>query len=171
MKPEFRFIAIAAASAAAVVLAGGGSAVADRPQIAVNNTSSDLPASYCGFPVHVGVVADNEYYIHQTQEPDGSVVLLVTGKLFMGVENTTTGRTIEVNASGPGRDVFYPDGSISAERTGSFSHWATPAQQAQFGLPGLFPATGLATATLDTSGTITSFHSNGKVTDLCAALS
>jgi hypothetical protein len=79
--------------------------------------SIDLPAGYCSFPVHIDWLVNREYATVSTL-PDGSLVLDVTGALIASTSNVLTGRTIQVNASGPGTVVVAPDGSTTSSARG-----------------------------------------------------
>jgi hypothetical protein len=169
MKLRVRFVC---AVAAAILLASGATASAQgSPRIFQPSGPMDLPAGYCAFPVHVDTVFNKEYIDHQWTNPDGSLTILFTGALVLRVTNTTTGKTITVNASGPLKVTIYPDGSVSGTPLGRFFHWFDQTDQQRFGVPGLALFTGRVTATIDSAGNITSASYTGHVTDLCAALS
>ena len=164
---------VPALGAAIVLLTGGGTAIAasGSHRVPLGEGPSDLDASYCGFPVHIGIVADNEYLVQQIPQPDGSLYVLATGKLFESVTNTATGKTIQINASGQQKDVFAPDGSISVASDGALVLALTPAEQAQFNLPGLLLFTGHGTGTVNPNGSFSGINLDGNVTNLCAAVS
>ena len=93
----------------------------------------DLPASFCGFVVHVGIDVNKEYETVSVA-PDGSTVIKVTGYLVLTVTNESTGRSIEVTASGPGTTTILPNSSSgSVEATGVTLFYA--ANGTELGLP------------------------------------
>jgi hypothetical protein len=169
MKLRVRFVC---AVAAATLLASGATASAQgSPRIFEPSGPLDLPAGYCAFPVHVDNVFNKEYIDHQWTNRDGSLTILSTGALILRVTNTTTGKTITVNASGPLKVTIYPDGSEAGTVLGPFFHWFDQTDQQRFGVPGLALINGRGAFTTDPSGTLTSASFVGHVTDLCAALS
>ena len=164
----------AGTAAVAALLAGTASAYADPPgghRIPVNNVPYDIPADACGFPVHVGVVDNREYVVKQSTNPDGSISIRVTGELILSITNTDTGASADVNASGPGSLTVYPDGSESLDAQGHFFTGLTADEQARFGMPGLVLSSGHLTASLDSTGYLTTFAVRGHVTDECPLIS
>jgi hypothetical protein len=95
-----------------VLLIGTSSAVAnsDPHRFPLPSAPFDLDTSYCPFPVHVAFPVDHGY-ASVTASSDGSTVYRVTGSLFARITNLTSGRSIVVNASGPGIFTFRPDGA------------------------------------------------------------
>jgi hypothetical protein len=176
-KPRVSFAAhtaLAIAAAVGVCVIGIPAVAADAnasPRIPVENQPFDIPAQYCGFPIHVGVLDDNEYYVHSTNNPDGSSTLRVTGRLINSLTNENTGKTITYDNSGPGWITLYPDGSDHADVQGHSFGLASPASQLALGVPGLFLTTGHAIATYDASGDLSSLSIAGQLTDGCALLS
>jgi hypothetical protein len=164
-------ISLVSALAATILLAGAGSAAAaGDPRIPAPNGPAEIPALACGFTVLDVPLASNEYFVQTTANPDGSLTMRVTGQLVVQLTNETTGKSVTVNASGPGTGTFYPDGSAAYDLQGPLLNWFTPDAQARYGVPGLALISGHTTATADPSGTLTSLQIDGQVTDLCAAL-
>lgn len=133
----------------------------------------DLPAAYCGFPVHVGI-EDNQEYSTVSTLAGGSTVIKTTGSFVAVVTNESSGHSRTVNASGPGTITVDPDGvnaTIEIEGLGLFY----AANGTAYGLPSDLVATsGLTELTSDLpndtitgSGFIRAPH---VVTDLCADL-
>jgi hypothetical protein len=164
-----------AAGLAGVVLIGA-------PQIAAANSDPhrsfaaagplDLPASFCGFPVHIGVVANNEYQT-VSLAPDGSTLIKVTGRFVDSATNEVSGRTVTVNASGPSTLTVPTEGTILTY----VGHGLTllyAANATSFGLPSdLVVTSGPLDITLDASSQslITMTGTPHVLEDVCAALS
>ena len=129
-------------------------------------------ASHCGFEVLVTPVV-NKAYTKILKTADGSMTFLFNGAFAASLTNVQTGKTITENMSGPGEATIYPDGSITEVHTGlNGPNFLAPADQARFGLPGLFISTGKLAFSVDAAGNITSLTLDGRVAvDLCAALS
>ena len=134
----------------------------------------DLPASYCGFPVHVGIAENNEYSA-VSMTANGSTIIKTTGSFVAVVTNESSGHSQTVNASGPGTITVDPDGvnaTIKIEGLGLFY----AANGTAYGLPSDLVATSGLTEltsnlphdTITGSGFIRAPH---VVADLCADLS
>jgi hypothetical protein len=132
----------------------------------------DLPANYCGFPVHFEYPVNKEYAT-VSMAPDGSTIFKVTGSLFITLTNTETGKTITVNASGPGTSTFSADGTrLDFDGGGLTLFFAT--NLTQFGLPSnLLLSSGPNQASVDlVTGTVITMPTVPHVLlDVCAALS
>jgi hypothetical protein len=152
---------------AAVAAASPGNGAVRVP---VGNMPSDLGPEYCGFPIHVGIVSDNEYIIHDTVQADGTEILRITGKLVMSFTNENTGKSIVENTSGPGTITLPPDGSFveAAEGNGAFPFDAS--DQASIGEPGLVFYSGHLVVTYPPTGAAQSFKLSGTQTNACALL-
>jgi hypothetical protein len=131
-----------------------------------------LDASFCGFQVLV-TPTGNEEYTKILKTTDGSMTFLFTGAFAASFTKLQTGKTITENMNGPGKATIYPDLSITEVHTGlNGPMMLAPADQARFGLPGLFISAGKLTFSVDPDGNITSLILNGHVAvDVCAALS
>jgi hypothetical protein len=132
----------------------------------------DLPAGFCDFPVHFEFPVNKEYAKVSTG-PDGSTIFKVNGSLFVSLTNTATGKTITVNASGPGTDTFSADGTTLIFDGLGLGLLFAP-NLTQFGLPSnIVQTSGPALATIDlTTGAVTSMATQPHVLlDVCAALS
>lgn len=136
----------------------------------------DLPAgTYCAFDVHLDILADREYAA-TTILPDGSTRLTVTGSYMLAASNDQTGKTIVVNAGGPGTFTALPNGTTVI---GSFRGRALffAPNLTQFGFPSNVVLTaGPEVVTQEYAGdgsfTFTSFEGHPQlITDVCAALS
>ncbi len=116
-RPTALRISIAvAATAATVTLAvtptGVAQAQGGDPRVLVHNTPADIPADVCGFPIHIDVIDDREYWVQQTDSPDGSTTMRVTGTLKNRLTNLNTGASIDYDNGGPGMFTMYLDGHV-----------------------------------------------------------
>lgn len=133
-------------------------------------TPFDLPAGFCSFPVHFAFPVDREYGTFSTAA-DGSTIIKTTGSLDVSLANLLTGKTITLNASGPGTVTISPDGTtgrFDSQGLGVFFATNGP----QFGLPSnLIQTSGPLVGTVDlTTSAITSLNSPQVLLDVCAAL-
>jgi hypothetical protein len=136
---------------------------------AVGNQPFDLPLSRCGFPIGVGVVSDREYVIHDTFLADGTEIQRITGELVLSFTNTTTGKTVTENVSGPSTSTFAPDGSGRFQGQGRSWLSFGPLGQANTREPGLVFTDGVVVVGF--SGNVaTSFSLSGTQVDGCALL-
>jgi hypothetical protein len=148
----------AVALAAAALLAPG--AGADRP---IREPLGDQNATgrFCpGFDVEIVTTANKE-----VAQIFSSGVTLVTGVLKVEVTNVSTGETLTLNISGPGK--FSADGStISARGT-----WLLFGEAGQLPGPdpGMLLVSGHTTLNLGPAG-IASMSVRGTIVDICAAL-
>jgi hypothetical protein len=130
-----------------------------------------FPATSCGsFDVVLAITKSNIVVKNITHHPDGTVVVHFSGTFQSTLTNQTSGKSIDVNASGAETDTYNPDGSLTV-----FDRGITigPVPLANLLDPNLLFAAnnGTVTWTFDASGNLTSFSHTGKVTDLCAAVS
>jgi hypothetical protein len=124
----------------------------------------------CPFPVLIHPIVDNEYGT-LTTAPDGSTVLMVTGNAVATYSNTITGKSITLNASGPGLEAFHPNGAITFDTEGPGVYITLPYAQQEFGTFGFDYFKGHVQATVNAAGIITAFSWSGSSMDLCAVLS
>jgi hypothetical protein len=102
---------------------------------------------------------------------DGTVIIQVAGPETGTITNDSTGKTLPVDATGPGTTTIHPDGSVTVVSEGSSLYTPPLALTEKFGTPGVFVSHGLATYEVDASGDLVSFTHVGPLVDLCAALS
>jgi hypothetical protein len=152
---------------AAVASASPGNGAVRVP---VGNAPFDIDASVCGFPIHVGVVADKEYVIHDTTLADGTEVVQITGKLVLSFTNVDTGKAIVENVSGPATETVPPDGSFVFHGLGNGVFIFSPGDQASIGEPGLVFWSGKLIVTFPPTGPAQSFTLSGNQTNGCALL-
>jgi hypothetical protein len=89
------------------------------------------------------------------------------GKDFVQLTNVASGKTIVINASGPGIFTFNPDGSIDAVGGGLGLLLLGPGDA---GGPGAFLTSGHLHLVISPTGQITTVEVKGTVRDLRAAL-
>lgn len=130
------------------------------------------PAALCGFKI-LGTQLVDKVYLKTLKTTDGSTEVLITGAAKIALTNPANGKTITQNVSGPGKIIFNADGSTILLGKGIAPFGLAPADQARFGLPGLFIFAGALTATIAPNGiTTTSLTLNGHIlVNVCAALS
>jgi hypothetical protein len=160
-------------TAVGALLAAAGRATAQGGSHRIPYPSSpvDLPVGVCDFPVHVEPVVNNQYIVKQTTNPDGSITFRATGHLVVTATNTATGKTISVNASGPGTATLRADNAGAVfDVQGHFFEWLFPMEQARTGFPGLMLMDGHTQGTLDSDFLVRSLSSTGHITNLCAEL-
>jgi hypothetical protein len=112
----------------------------------------------CSFAVRIDFTRNSEYIILFRDANGDPSSAIITGALTQRFTNLTTGKSILVNASGPGFLTTQPDGSVTLV-LGGRSTVFTPGK--------MFLNAGRIE--FDASGNVTNI--TGKSTDLCAALS
>ncbi|MGZ6637551.1 MAG: hypothetical protein ACXVII_32225 [Solirubrobacteraceae bacterium] len=156
-----------ALSCLGMILVIPASADARTPYL-VGTGNFTLDDSYCYFPVQVSYTA-NEYVIHQSTAPDGTVTQQITGNAVYTVTNATSGKSITYQANGPGTVVTYPDGAFSLDLHGPNLLWTTRVDSYP-GVPYVSYTKGHLTVSVDASGTTTAYGLHGTQTDVCQAL-
>ena len=132
----------------------------------------DLGAEYCGFAVRLDFPVNKEYETVSTL-PDGSLLEKVTGSFFATVTNIGTGKSITVNASGPGSFTTSADGKTFTWAFTGQALWYYPGLTS-FGLPSNIVRTaGPGVATFDNvTGDLLNLSGHPHVLmDVCAAIS
>jgi hypothetical protein len=141
---------------------------ADKPiKFPVPGPNGELPADICGFPVAVSTTQGNQ---HGKVYANG--IFAAEGVLKLRLTNVTTGKSIDINASGPGKLIPQADGTTLLRTTGTSVVFFLPGQLGS-GSPGALLLTrGAITELLDAAGNPIpgSFSAGNNVTDLCAAL-
>jgi hypothetical protein len=124
------------------------------------------PGVACNFGVLGGEpIINNQVLTTFPPEPNGDVVQLATGALVFTLTNTSTGKTITVNISGPGRITIHPDGSTTLEAQG---RWFLGFVEGPYTL---FISSGRVVISFAPDGTPTLVSQRGRVEDVCALLS
>jgi hypothetical protein len=93
-------------------------------------------------------------------------VQLATGNFVTRMTNTSTGKSITINISGPGRFIIHPDGSFTLEATGRW--FLGLIENAPFTA---FISSGRVVISFAPDGTGTLVSQSGPVEDVCALLS
>jgi hypothetical protein len=166
-------IGLAIAATITLITAPAGVAQAkggDHP-VPVNNVPADIPADVCGFPIHIGVIFDREYWVKRTDNPDGSTTSWVAGPLWNRLTNLNTGASIAYDNGGPGSFTTYPDGHATFDFQGHSMAWIRAAHQADLGKPAFRLINGHVRGVMDANGDIVEISGSGKVVDGCALLS
>lgn len=158
---------------AALIAIGASPAQAagGRHRVPVGNVPADIPADVCGFPVHIGVIKDQEYVVSRTVHADGSISTRVAGPLVNSLTNLDTGTSITYDNGGPGTITTYPDGHATLDFQGHSMAWVRVAYQARLGRPALRLVNGQVRGVVDAAGDIVELSTKGPVLDGCALLS
>jgi hypothetical protein len=159
--------------------APGGDAAAPAPMVIAQArgkpTRSPLPPAedfeappglWCSFGVFVHDIVNNQVIKTFPPEPNGDVVQLITGRYVTSVTNTSTGKSITVNISGPGRVTIHPDGSVTLEATG---RWFLA--EIENAPATAFISSGRVVISIAPGGPPTLVSQSGHVEDICALLS
>ena len=127
----------------------------------------EAPAGlWCSFGVFVHDIVNNQVVKTFPPEPNGDIVQLITGNYVTSVTNTSTGKSITVNISGPARITIHPDGSVTLEARGRW--FLGEIVNAPFTV---FISSGRVVISIAPDGLPTLVSQRGKVEDLCALLS
>ncbi len=129
----------------------------------------DFPAGFCSFPVHSEVLVNKEYGKFTTL-PDGTTIIKLSGSFKVTMTNVTSGKTVPVNASGPGSIRLGTDGTTTVDGTGHWLITNLAADAAPFGLPGVMLTSGRLHEVLDSSFHPTELSVTGHVIDVCALI-
>jgi len=126
----------------------------------------EVPAGLiCSFAVAGEFVVNKEFATIFPPEPNGDVVVLITGSLVQRLTNIASGKSITVNISGPGQLTFHADGSLTVESFDRSSNF----RNVEDG--GLFLFSGRLVLEIAPNGAATFASMSGHEEDLCAALS
>ena len=111
----------------------------------------------CKFPVRIEITANKEYVKFFS---DGR--LLVNGKLFVRITNLNTGKSMDVNISGPANVTLTSERNMGRGLLLLFPEDAAG--------PGVFLNTGRLDVIRGEDGFITNYTVRGTSVDVCAAL-
>ena len=128
----------------------------------------EIPAGVaCSFGVLGGEpIVNNQVLKTFPPEPNGDIVQLATGALIFTLTNASTGKSITVNTSGPGRFTIHPDGSLTIEAQGRW--FLAFIENAPFTA---FISSGRVVFSIAPGGPATLVSQSGHVEDVCALLS
>jgi hypothetical protein len=132
-------------------------AAADKP-IREGLPAQDLTIQgSCAFDVDLHILVNNEFI---TTFSDGRQ--LITGALVVRLTNVESGKSIDLNISGPGFITPHEDGSVTMELSG----------RSLVFLPGVLELTsGPAILQIDANGNVVSYTKTSAATvELCAVL-
>ena len=116
----------------------------------------------------VHVSATSKEYAQETDLPDGTIQLKITGSLKT-IYSTDDGKSVMINQSGPGDLFLLPNGDQHFVVQGLNSFTLTPEQAATLGVPQIQVSAGPADFTFHTDGTV-SGHFGNIIMDVCAEL-
>jgi hypothetical protein len=95
---------------------------------------------------------------------------LINGKVFLRVTNAETGKSIEVNASGPGTITMGENGAVTFVNRGRALIGFDPGTFGP-GSPGILEITkGLVVIAVDENGNVTYTKKSASTQDVCAIL-
>lgn len=165
MRERYKAKCVTRAALGALALTFIAAAAAREP---VPMAPFTLPANRCGFPIDVGIDANNEYQTVVTMA-DGTVVTHITGHLVLSFTHQVTGRRIVQNVSGPSTETDHPDGTITFVGQGLSWFAFGPRSQGNTGEPGLIFTSGLVVLQI-TGGAVTDFSLDGHEINGCDLL-
>jgi hypothetical protein len=117
---------------------------------------------FCDFDLFAEATKNTELAKTFPADENGDVLQIVTGQLWVRLTNVATGESVNVNISGPTRNVYRADGTIESIQMGRLVAVAPG---------GFFVYSGRVVSTILPDGT-TDIHSiSGSRTDICAFLS
>jgi hypothetical protein len=127
----------------------------------------EIPAGVvCSFGVFGEDIVNNQVVKTFPPGPNGDIVQLATGNFVLRLTNTSTGKSITVNISGPGRFTIHADGSTTLEAWGRW--FLALIENAPFTA---FISSGRVVISFAPDGTATVVSQSGHVEDVCALLS
>jgi hypothetical protein len=116
----------------------------------------------------VHVSATSKEYAQETDLPDGTIQLTITGSLKT-VYSTDDGKSVMINQSGPGNLFLLPNGDQHFVVRGLNSFTLTQEQAAAIGVPQIQVTAGPGDFTLHPDGTGSGYMGN-VIMDVCAEL-
>jgi hypothetical protein len=129
----------------------------------------ELPAGLvCSFGVFGEVIVNNQVVKTFPPEPNGDIVQLATGAFVQRLTNTSTGKSITVNISGPGRFTIHSDGSATLVESGRWLNIFVDVENA--GTKAIITS-GRLVLSFAPDGTQTLVSQSGHEEDVCALLS
>lgn len=130
-----------------------------------------LPAGVaCSFAVRGDVVENHLVTKRFPADKHGDVLELTTGLAVARYTNLATGQSIVVNISGPGQLTLHADGSATLVAVGRWTHVLPDGADVVGGLT-FFLTSGRVVVEISAGGVGEVVSQEGRVEDLCAALS
>ena len=130
--------------------------------------SGGFPAGWpCAFAIHGETLVDKSY-ASDVVARDGTETFRVAGSFKARL--SANGKSIDVNASGPMTEMFYPDGTGSFKFEGRQFIYAPWLPELGFPSP-IVVFSGLFEGAFDSSGVVSVSHMPHVDLDICAALS
>jgi hypothetical protein len=155
-----RRLALAVATVTTLLLVAAPGALAAKPvkEFLDGPTTIDLAAGEaCAFPVRIDILVNNEY-IKFFEGRASALADQISGRLVMRV--THGDRSVTLNVSGPGGDIYNDDGSGVFVFRGNGVLWAPTF---------MYAISGPASVTFGSDGSVLATDaSKGHIVDLCA---
>ena len=123
----------------------------------------------CSFAVTGKAVVNRFETTTFPADENGDVVQISTGHLVFRFTNVATGRSVDLNISGPGKATFHADGSMTQDATGVW-YWLFPGGANVPGGLTLFLSRGRLVVETASTGVRTVVSQVGKLEDLCEIL-
>jgi hypothetical protein len=156
---RLRRFGIGLALGAALLAVAAGPVAAAKPDRSFAEAGEVLITGFCEFDVVQTIVSNNEYNTTFFDRAGNVTRTQVNGRLVVGLTNVETGKSIVLNASGPGRFVEDTDG-LTVYTGGTWT---------LFFAGEFFLLNGRGILRIDANGeTIVATH--GHITDLCELL-
>jgi len=105
----------------AVALATASGASADKPikePVSASPVVFAGPTAVCAFPVEMTASTFRNFSITHLDKGGGIRWIGGAGTIVSTVTNMTTGKSVDINASGPGKITFNDEGSLTVEGGG-----------------------------------------------------
>ena len=125
-------------------------------------------AGYCGFPIYSEPVRSQNFVLERTTNPDGSVTVATRGQLIRTLTNTDTGKSIQVNLSGPGSVTSFANRSYVIEGSGGWLVFIP--RRFGYDAPVVAVTSGKFTYAYDPNTDSLDWSGNGALRDVCAEL-
>ena len=124
----------------------------------------------CSFDVRIDPLGNKEYATVWVDHAGTPTTIITTGLLKVRLTNLQNSKSIDLNISGPGTQVFNGDGSSTFTTYGPWLWFLFPGVLPNFS-PRMFFISGQLVVQIDSHGDFTSMRIiGGQVVDMCAAL-
>jgi len=135
-------------------------------------TADDL-AGTCDFPVEIVDSFTNSKALAFPEDTNGDQIVSFVGGYRSTITNLDSGESLDISYFGRALYAFHADGTLEVDSGGSLIAWYTADDTLSSFDPGIYFITGRVHIRVD-AGTFLALQPeqvNGKVIDLCAALS